>query len=706
MAQPGVWLLLVGIDSYPAGITQLNGAVNDVEEIEMRLKQYYGAATVIKLLSSTGGQLDRNTCPGDEDLRPTWDNFNSRLKYIMRQASAGDIVWIHYSGHGVLLSTLNSQLIYQESYGTDAALVLLQPGGRQGIRYLRGIELAPLLDDMVHKGLKLTVILDSCHSGSISRGEDSTIRSIPWNADVDSEFPPRVPQLPRPSIFRKHVFRDAVSTSHWFLYPKNWALLAACGPHEVAKEIRVTDAKRFRGAFSYSICKALDSYVPNEKQEITHDLVHRHASATMTKVTGQHPVLIGTEKTTLWGTEAVRLDTRAFFEITKVLSDQEVWLNTGHVHGSGTGDEYGVYSQTEPKEFITRITIIDVEAVHSIARHIPSEVGGFQIEVGHSATLIKLGRPRAVVKLFSGADSSWNKKIEESMWLQYLAPGERVPVDVSCFSVAERDGHQYNIHNVKEDIVPSIPHISSSNPHVGDQLLTILDHLAKYTFVRNLDNRCVNSLNSSDFIIRVRGQSDDLDPRHFDGSCIVPHDSKVDIEFQNFTRKVLYLTILNLTPLRKIKRLYPRDKECQIVMPQDLQNILPKGTSDIVPPTAIRLQPRMTVPKRLIGQQQGSVSAEDLLKFIVSTCPIRGTKSMELPDLWDAVEGKPAAVRSDDDAFGVTIQESLVHVSDDFKQEAQETTIKWACQNVTILTVIEASQQNATTGQTGPTVSI
>lgn len=33
-----------------------------------------------------------------------------------------------------------------------------------------------LLDDMVCKGLKLTVVLDSCHSGSISRGEDPVVR--------------------------------------------------------------------------------------------------------------------------------------------------------------------------------------------------------------------------------------------------------------------------------------------------------------------------------------------------------------------------------------------------------------------------------------------------------------------------------------------------------------------------------------------------
>lgn len=109
-------------------------------------------------------------------------------------------------------------LAYQEGYGTDAALVLLEPDAPEGIRYLRGIELALLLDDMVDKGLKLTVVLDSCHSGSISRGEDSLVRGILWSVDVDSECPLHVPLLPQSLASKEEIFRDTVTASHWLLH--------------------------------------------------------------------------------------------------------------------------------------------------------------------------------------------------------------------------------------------------------------------------------------------------------------------------------------------------------------------------------------------------------------------------------------------------------------------------------------------------------
>lgn len=172
MAKPTVWLLLVGINFYPDKAQQLCGAVNDVMDVELGLKECYKEITVTKLLASVTGESGQSAPPEDKHLWPTWHNFTSQLKFITQEASEGDIVWVHYSGHGTLQPTQTSEFVYQEDYGTNAALVLLEPTGQQGVRYLRGIELALLLDKMVHNGLKLTVVLDSCHSGSISRGED------------------------------------------------------------------------------------------------------------------------------------------------------------------------------------------------------------------------------------------------------------------------------------------------------------------------------------------------------------------------------------------------------------------------------------------------------------------------------------------------------------------------------------------------------
>ena len=44
--------------------------------------------------------------------------------------------------------------------------------GKLDARYLRDVELAHLLSAMVAKGLVVTVVLDSCHSGGATRGTD------------------------------------------------------------------------------------------------------------------------------------------------------------------------------------------------------------------------------------------------------------------------------------------------------------------------------------------------------------------------------------------------------------------------------------------------------------------------------------------------------------------------------------------------------
>ncbi len=695
MAQPKIWLLLVGINFYPDKARQLRGAVNDVLDIELSLKEYYKEATVLKLLASATGELGQNAPPEDKHLWPTWDNFTGKLKYITQEASAGDIVWVHYSGHGTLRPTETSKSVYQEGYGTDTALVLLEPNAQRGIRYLRGIELALLLDDMVDKGLKLTVVLDSCHSGSISRGEDSAVRGIPWSVDVDSEFPLQVPVLPQSLASREKIFRDAVTTSHWLLHPQNYTLLLACGPHELAKEIILKDKQQYKGALSHLIYKALIFCAQNEKQNVTHELIYRHVCASMSEVAGQHPILIGTEKTTILGAEVARLDARSTFEIIKGPTDQEIWLNAGHIHGVCTGDEYGVYTYAEAKEPVTRITITDIEAVRSVAKHtstMGSEADGFQIKVGYRAILTKLARPRAYVKLSSAANGSWEEILKESVWLQHLPLDELAPVDIPCFSVVKSDSHQYTILDFKDDAILNLPPLDSSNPCVSDQIFTILEHLSKYTFVQALDNRRTNSLTDSDFIITVKAQADHLNPYKSKSSITVPHDSKVNIEFHNLTQEVLYFTILNLTPLRRIKRLYPARKEYQSVMPRNPQKVLPKEMSDIAPPGVDRLTPRVTVPARLRAQQQRPVGAEDMLKFIVSTDPVCGTKSMELPDLWDAVNHDVAVVRSADETFGAPVQKSLVEKSKGSGQPGGEKTmIKWACRSITIRTVLEAN---------------
>jgi hypothetical protein len=252
MPEPVMWIMLVGIYFYYDKALRLCGAANDVADIEESLKEFhkgYVGANVFKLVASVTDDPAQEFPPEAENLWPTYDNFTAVLKHITLKASPDAIVYIHYLGHGALRLTTNSEYTYQEEYGTDTALVLYEPKSPYKTRYLRGIELALLLDDMVNKGLRLTVVLDSCCSGSISRRKDHLVRGIPWSVDVDSEFPLQAPTPCESVASKKRIFRNASTTSYWLLNPKQYALLAACGLHELAKEI-LSGKKRYNGALS------------------------------------------------------------------------------------------------------------------------------------------------------------------------------------------------------------------------------------------------------------------------------------------------------------------------------------------------------------------------------------------------------------------------------------------------------------------------
>lgn len=82
-------------------------------------------------------------------------------------------MYIHYSGHGGRATTTFPDLKGKE--GIDEALVPTDIGNSEA-RYVRDVEIAPLLKAMVDKGLIVTVVFDSCHSGGATRGNGKAVK--------------------------------------------------------------------------------------------------------------------------------------------------------------------------------------------------------------------------------------------------------------------------------------------------------------------------------------------------------------------------------------------------------------------------------------------------------------------------------------------------------------------------------------------------
>ena len=170
--------LLIGINTYeakgkpiskPAGVAprgdttdagrwdlreweNLDGSLNDVESVhELLASPKYGfAETNIHIV---------------EEEKATRDGILQAMKkYLLEEPSRGDTVVFYYAGHGS--QRFNS--LTDKPFHLDETTV--PSDASSGAYDIRDKEIARLFNQIVDKGILLTAIFDSCHSGSIARG--------------------------------------------------------------------------------------------------------------------------------------------------------------------------------------------------------------------------------------------------------------------------------------------------------------------------------------------------------------------------------------------------------------------------------------------------------------------------------------------------------------------------------------------------------
>lgn len=135
--------LCIGINNYPGTGSDLAGCVNDAKDWAKVLKSR--GFTVKQLL----------------DRQATGKGMRSAMQAMIGSAKAGDLVVIQYSGHGSFVPDENGD----EPDGTDECLCPYDIEKK-----------GPITDDEIFdlysdhgQGVKVFMISDSCHSGTVAR---------------------------------------------------------------------------------------------------------------------------------------------------------------------------------------------------------------------------------------------------------------------------------------------------------------------------------------------------------------------------------------------------------------------------------------------------------------------------------------------------------------------------------------------------------
>lgn len=246
--------LLVGIGNYnpkSTGWSVIHGN-NDVALLEKKLK--------------TKGFSVSHLIDGDA----TKSKIKSALSNLVASVKTGDVVYLHFSGHGQLIQDMNQdeQEAFDQSFVCYDACFSpkYKSGGRpyRGENHLIDDELFPYLNKLKRKiGSKgnLVVVFDTCYSGGADRGEqtdepdpDSEVDWIDTTRGTDDEF--------QVNNTAETYLRTIKKPGNYFADGGHITIISACESDKRNYECKERHSGRKYGSLSYCIGKMLDKDIP------------------------------------------------------------------------------------------------------------------------------------------------------------------------------------------------------------------------------------------------------------------------------------------------------------------------------------------------------------------------------------------------------------------------------------------------------------
>lgn len=229
--------LLIGINKY-AAVTPLHGTLNDVQAMKALLINRF--------------EFEESNITVLIDERATRENILTEIRRsLIERASSGDVAVFYFSGHGSFIKDVSRD----ESDGWDETIVP-QDSRQEGKFDISDDELNRMFAELAHRTDNVTVILDSCHSGTAARASAAAIaRTIP----ADERMPPG----PASAMSLEPTEDDRSDVRQ---LGANFVLLSGAAAGQLSYEDRFEGKQQ--GAFTYHFVKALQSAPENSYRSI------------------------------------------------------------------------------------------------------------------------------------------------------------------------------------------------------------------------------------------------------------------------------------------------------------------------------------------------------------------------------------------------------------------------------------------------------
>jgi hypothetical protein len=576
--------LLVGIDRYEPErfaddrpILPLQGCVQDVRRMEQLLLSDPIAIPPerIRKLVSPHVQVDGGPVAGGN--LPTREALVREIRGLGERARPGDAVLIHYSGHGTRVRTS-----LPDVKGASAWDECLVPCDVATAGVLRDVEIHALACELAEKDLLVTWVLDACHSGGAFRdlGAGPLTHVGGERVRTLGDLPPSLADPGGLAVGREvaeelwpapsSLFRNVLPGSGWFPQPRGSALLAACCPHEVAREVAFPGIGP-SGALTHFLLEIMGAPRPPVSLRELHQRLLSRMHAWCSR---QTPVVEGDWERSLLGRPPEARPKPWGWRVLDVRGQAppQVVVGGGWFHAIRAGARLGLHppraDAAEPDAISTgSAEVVESGPTVSYARlaDLPAE----SAPVGSLLYLEDLG-PCArswTVKIPSGAASADVKARLETLRSQLP---RRLPIRLEAVADGEDADFCIGIEGgaslvVQDGRGTTLPlqggGIAAGDPEAADRLLHRLEHLGRFSEARGLTRVAGSSplrdrLHAELFRVPAGALPGDPTIRRGLTGPAEP-DEHLHLVLTNTSRSDLSVAVLDLQPDWGINRVHP-----------------------------------------------------------------------------------------------------------------------------------------------------
>ncbi|EUC45384.1 hypothetical protein COCMIDRAFT_95602 [Bipolaris oryzae ATCC 44560] len=648
--------LLIGVNYYNIpGQNDLLGSVPDVEFVHQFIKKSRPTAKITTLTSSKGPGPTRGAPAEDPKLWPTRENVISSLEIILDESTVGDAVYIHFSGHGTTIPDPESA---SRAHGHLALVLFSNTGGEY---YLRGEELAGILNRMVTKGVLVSLVLDCCFAGSVARSKHGwdSLRAVPYDPRLN----------PRATVHLGNQFvgdglRGARIQSKWLTHPEGYVVLAACGPQEENKEVQVGDRKY--GMLTFILVNALETLLKKGIEVTYRSLYDLIRTEFHVRCLSQVPMRYGNENFTFFGIPYSESEV-ALIPVYKLANADNLQLAAGAAHGLVAGDEfalYRLYSSQDARSFqrqppIEKTKIIQTDSLTS-ELDVINPKNYTPGAVAKAKLLTSTALTKAVVRL---SDTMHNR----DQWIESISSKAFITTEItelrgcSAFNLINKDG-DYHIQWDSLEPVLGTPIVPQDQTDAMASVVAALEHLGAFKYFESIRNRAETAEWVKKF--QITAKSNGSSTARQNGILQLSELDHISIRVQNLSSEPLYFAILNLTPCWEIVNVLSDGGE---------------GGFMVIPPHEVdECELEMEIPEEF--KVQDILSCQDVLKIFITSQPTSFASQL-LPKLTRSSSGSRSSMAE----YTRRIRNSIHQLGDSNRNPSRNTEY-WSTQDFIVKT--------------------